>query len=259
MTVAPARVAERYVVLYRRWWKSVVMNSLVQPLGYLLGMGLGVGHLVDRQPSSTETLGGVSYLAFVGPALIASTVMMNAALDALWATMDNFKWSQSFRAMGATSLTSGAIVNGAITWELVRGVVSGGGVAVVLVFFDDTRSWGLVAAVAFGAVASLAFALPVAAWSASRDRPDTFPAIMRFIVMPMFLFGGAFFPVSQLPGWLQPVAYATPLWHATELCRDATLSRLTWSGALGHGAVLGAYAVVGWLLCIRLFARRLAT
>ena len=69
----------------------------------------------------------------------------------------------------------------------------------------------------------LAFAIPIEAWTITRTRDSSFPMIYRFGMIPLFLFSGTFFPITQLPGWLQPVAYATPLWHGVTLCRDLTL------------------------------------
>lgn len=257
---APAlRVAERYVVVYRRAWTTVLANSLVQPLIYLCGMGLGVGQLVDRQSGSVDALGGLSYLAFVGPALLATTVMMSASNDAMWGVMDGFKWSQSFRSMYTAPLSARDIVNGFTVFELARGMLGAGTVGLVLVLFDDTRSWGLIPGVIAAATSGLAITMPLAAFSGRTEQAEVFPAIMRFVIVPMFLFAGAFFPIDQLPGWLRPVAVVTPLWHATELCRGLVVGAIGPGRAALHLVVLAIYAIVGWLWCVRVFTRRLAT
>jgi lipooligosaccharide transport system permease protein len=222
-------------------------------------MGIGVGTLVDQQQSSTDLLGGVSYFAFLAPALIATTAMMVLAQEALWPIMDGFTWSFSFRAMYATPLEPGQIAGGSALWQATRGLLSSAGVAAVLVLFDETRTWALLPAVVFGAMTGLAVSLPLTAWSASRQAGDqSFPAIMRFGIVPMFLFAGAFYPITELPGWLQPVAQVTPLYHGVELCRGAVLHTLGLGAAAVHVAVLGAYWVLGLLASDRVFARRLA-
>ena len=142
-------------------------------------------------------------------------------------------------------------------WHATRGLIVATGVATVLALFPQTRSWGLIPAVVFGVLTAMAFALPLTAWSATRESDQSFPAIMRFAVIPMFLFAGAFYPIEQLPDWLQPVAWATPLFHGVELCRGAVLGTLDVGPGLVHVAVLGAYATVGLLLARRGFARRL--
>ena len=58
--------------------------------------------------------------------------------------------------------------------------------------------------------------------------------IFRFGMIPLFLFSGTFFPVTQLPAWIRPLAYATPLWHGVALCRALSLGTADLAGALGH-------------------------
>ena len=86
-----------------------------------------------------------------------------------------------------------------------------------------------------------------------------FAVLTRFVITPLFLFGGVFYPVSQLPAWLRPVAYATPLYHGVELCRGAVLGTLGVAAAVVHVSVLVAFWLAGFLACRVTFARRLAT
>ena len=69
---------------------------------------------------------------------------------------------------------------------------------------------------------ALAFAAPLTAFAATQETDFRFPVIMRLGVIPLFLFSGTFFPISQLPGWLQPFCWLSPLWHGVQLCRGAT-------------------------------------
>jgi len=65
--------------------------------------------------------------------------------------------------------------------------------------------------------------------------------LFRFGITPLFLFSGTFFPITQLPGWLQPVAYVTPLWHGVSLCRGL---------ALQTGFVVDPWISVGYLAAL---------
>src|SRR5919106_744361 len=110
----------------------------------------------------------------------------------------------------------------------------------------------LAAIAAFGAVNSplgilavpvtvlvgISFAAPIAAWGAYTESDASFVAIFRFLIIPMFLFSGTFFPVSQLPTVLQGIAYVTPLWHGVDLCRQLTLGEVAGSSALAHVGAL---------------------
>lgn len=256
-TPTALRVLESQLVSYRRIWHSHIIGSVVQPLLYLVGMGLGVGALVDRGTDSAVILDGVSYFAFLAPALLATTAMMSGGQGSLWEVLDGFQWGNQYRAMTATPLSPGEVATGVALWHATRVAIGVSGVAIVLLFFDETRSFGLLAALPAAVLTGLAFALPLTAWSASRDDDKSFPAVMRFGLVPMFLFGGAFYPIEQLPGWIQPAAYATPLWHGVQLCRGAVVGGLEaeWVGV--HVAVLMLFAGFGWLASRRSFTTKL--
>jgi lipooligosaccharide transport system permease protein len=256
-TPAPVRVWEKHWALYRRMWRADAAGSLLQPLLYLLGMGIGVGALVDESGRADTMLDGTSYLAFLAPALIATTAMMTCASEALWMLFGGFKWTNDYTAMTATPLRPTDVVGGFALWVSTRSLIGASAVAAVLVLFDDTRSWGLPFAVLAGVLTGLAFALPLGVWTSTRDRELSFAAIMRFGIVPMFLFAGAFFPIDQLPAWSRPLAYVTPLYHGVELCRGAVLGTLGAAAAVGHVAVLVAFAGTGYALCRITFTRRL--
>lgn len=258
MTAASIRVWESHFTLYRTIWRSNVMGAVFQPFLYLLGMGLGVGALVDRRDSSGVVLDGLTYFEFLAPALLATTAMMISAQESLWPVMGGFRWQRTFHAQAATPLSPGEITAGLALWQTTRAVISVAGVAVVLALFPATRSPGLLLAIPFGGLTGVAFAAPITAWSATRERDRSFPSIMRFGIIPLFLFGGAFYPISQLPDWLEPVAKVTPLWHGVQLCRGAVHGRLGLADAAGHTAFLAALALAGWLVARRTFAKRLA-
>lgn len=256
-TPAVVRAWEGHLALYRAVWRSNVAGSFVQPLLYLLGMGLGVGTLVDSGDRGEAVLGGLTYFQFLAPGLVATTAMMVTAGEAMWPVLGGFKWMRSFHAQAATPLTPRQILGGVALWQTTKAFIATTGVTTVLVLFDGTRGWGLLLAVPFGILTGVAFSAPVTAWSASRETDNSFPTINRFVITPLFLFGGAFYPVSQLPDGLEPIARVTPLWHGVELTRAAVHGRLELFPTIGHLAVLVGFTAVGWGLASRSFTRRL--
>jgi lipooligosaccharide transport system permease protein len=105
----------------------------------------------------------------------------------------------------------------------------------------------------------MAFAAPVAAMSASlRSEGQAFNMLFRFVVTPMFLFSGTFYPISQLPEWARVLAHVSPLWHGTELARDAGIGGLSLAAVLGHIAFLLVWLVVGVALARWRFQVRLS-
>ena len=97
------------------------------------------------------------------------------------------------------------------------------------------------------------------AWTATREVDNSFSTIQRFVIVPLFLFGGVLYPIEQLPDWLQTIAKLTPIWHGVELCRDSVNGRLEWDTTLVHVGYLALFALVGWLAATRTFSKRLGT
>lgn len=164
----PMRVYLRDWIYFKRMWWSVVVGSIVQPMMFLLGVGLGVGELVDRGPEAANLLGDTSYFAFYATALLATTSMFVLAQESLWPTMDGFTWSNAHQAMISTPLDATDVVVGKMLHFALRGFITSGGVALVLAVFADTRSIGLIPAALVGMLTGLAFAMPIAAWTATR-------------------------------------------------------------------------------------------
>ncbi len=257
-TPASLRVFEWKLLVYRRVWRSNIVTSFLQPMLYLLAMGLGVGSLINKNPASSQTLGNLPYVAFVAPGLLATTAMMVASIESMWPVIDALMWGRQYEAMSATPIEATDIVASHAMWILFRSGIAAITVAAAMALFPDVRSWGLIAAVPAAMLSGLAFGMPLAAWSVTRTREMSFPVIQRFIITPLFLFGGAFFPLSQLPLVIRWFGYTTPLWHGVELCRAwATGSSLGALAALAHIAYLLLWAAVGMFLMRRLAQRRL--
>lgn len=258
-TPGSLRVAEWNVAFFRRTWRTTITSSLLQPLMYLLGLGVGVGALVDRNDAG-GSLGGASYVGFVAPGLLVTTAMTLGALDSMWPVMAGLKWQRVYHALAATPLGARDIVHGHGVWILIRSLITAGSVGIVLTLFPDTRSWGLPIAVIVAAIVGLAFAMPIMAWSVGFDNDSAFPAIQRFIITPLFLFGGAFYPLSNLPAFVQWIAKAAPLWHGVVIARDVTTggaSDLSLAAVGLHLAYLALWIVVGAIVAERRLTKKL--
>jgi lipooligosaccharide transport system permease protein len=256
-TPGSVRVAVWQATVFRRFWVSNLLASFVQPLLYLLGLGVGVGALVDRTARSTDVLGGASYVSYIAPGLMVSTAMALASAESLWPIMGGFMWNRAYFGISATPLGPADIVGGHALWMFIRCVVTSAAVAVVLVCFPEARSWGLIPSIPVSAFTGVAFAMPLMAFSTPRTVDTGFPAMQRFVIIPLFLFGGAFYPITQLPGWLQAGIKVLPLWHGVELARSFTVGDFDGSATLMHIVVPLCWIVGGTLLAHRYVRRRL--
>lgn len=248
-------VVEGMWTWYRRNWRATVVSSVVQPVLFLLAMGFGLGSQV--QP--TGATGGHAYVVYLAPALLVATSVQIAAFESTYPILSAFKWQQTYLGIAASPITPGQIFAGHLLWVALRLGVSGGAYLVVAALLDTLTGPGVLVSLLVAVLAGLAFSAPVAAYSATLETEgQQFSALFRFVVMPMTLLAGTFFPVSQLPVWVRPVAWLTPLWHGTELSRGAAYGALPLTEAAGHLAYLLVLLGAGTWFGVRTFTRRLA-
>lgn len=238
----------------RRTWRGTVLSALFGPLLYLTAMGLGLGTLVNK---GHQLPGGVPYLDFVAPGVLAATGMQGAFAEATYPVLGSFKWVGNYWAAVNTPLRPRDVMAGHVLWMTLRLTGMTGFFFAVMALFGVVRSpLGLLAWPA-AVLVGVAFALPTAAYVATRHNDQSLSFLFRFVMTPLFLFSGTFFPWRQLPGWAHPIAYATPLWQGTELCRSLTGGTATWGASLVHAAYLLALAALGYFAAIRTYRRRL--
>jgi lipooligosaccharide transport system permease protein len=256
-TPTAVRAFEYHLVAYRRTWRGGVVTTFLNPVMFLAAMGLGLGSFVDE--GGADTLGGVPYLEFLAPGLLAATCMQVATGEATYPVMAGIKWIRTYHAMLATPLGVRDVLRGHLGFIASRLATTAAAFTIVMLLFGAAHSSAVVLGVPAGVLTGMAFATPIFAFSAHSESDTAFASLFRFVVVPMFLFSGTFFPVEQLPALLEPVAYVTPLWHGVALCRHLSLGSGTPLGDLGHAAYLVAWFAAGYALAHRALRRRLVT
>jgi lipooligosaccharide transport system permease protein len=249
-----ARVVEREARVFAKLWRGTVFSSFGTPVLYLSAMGLGLGGIVDAR---NRSVGGLSYLAFVTPGLMAAGAALSTTGESLWPVLSGFKWMRHYHAMSSAVPRPADIYDGVVAWLGCHVALSSTAFLAVAAVLGGVHSAWAPLAVPAAVLGALALAAPLAAFSATQDSDAAFSPIMRLAVFPLFLFSGTFFPVALLPGWGQGLVVLSPLWHAVELCRAATTGRGGWVD-LGHVAALVACIVAGAAWGHRTFARRLS-
>ena len=251
-------VYEHQWLLYVRTWRGSIFGNFAQPVLFLVAMGMGLGSFVDAGTGG-ESLGGVPYLQFLAPALLVSTVMQGSVFEATFPVMAGFHWTRRYHAMFATPLTPYVIAFGQLAWITTRATLVGAIFALVIVLFGAAATPGILLVVPVGALTGLAFAAPIAAFMSTQRDTSAFNSIWRFGITPLFLFSGTFFPISQLPDIIQPLAWALPLWHGVDLARALALGTVLDNPLLhaAHLAILLVGCVGGVLATFVMFRRRL--
>lgn len=253
---AVRRQVPYWATVYRRTWRGSVFSSFVMPVFYVLAMGVLLGGYVDA--GSADLQGAPSYLVFVAPGLLAAQAMQTATGETTWPVMGMVKWNKSYLGMMATPLRVPDLVAAHLAFVAFRVATSGAVFLAVLAAFGVFDSvTGVVGAFLAQLLVGMAFGAVLYGFSAGLQTEAGFALVYRVLVVPLFLFSGAFFPVSNLPGGLEQAAMVTPLWHGVDLARMLTLGAVDPVWALVHVAYLLALVAIGWWWSVRRLTRRL--
>ncbi|PZR64448.1 MAG: ABC transporter [Chloroflexi bacterium] len=254
-SLAPAaRVFLRNWLVYRRIWYRSLFFGFLQPFMFLTAMGVGLGGLLV---ASRAAFGGLDYIHFLGPGLLAATAMQVATFESTYPIMNKIMWGRNYEAMLSTPLGTRHIVLGELGWIGFRLATVAAIFLVVLTIFRITATPIALLAVPVTVLTGWGFSASLIAFTATQRNDLGFSWIFRFVINPLFLFSGTFFPLTQLPAPLQVAAWATPLFHAAELIRGLILNRLDPATAPLHLLYLVVFAAVGVALADRNLARRM--
>lgn len=244
------RVWQREVTLYKRIWPSTLLSTLFDPILYLLAMGFGLGAYISRD------VGGVSYLQFIAPGLVASSIMSAAAYEAAWNSYVRIYHERSYEAMMATPAELEDVVAGEVAWGATRSFIYSIVMLGVLALFGLLDSWWalLIPLVAIlGGVMIMTLGL---AYTVRVKHMDQLTFLFTLGITPMFLFSGVFFPLDGLPLLVQRIAWLSPLYHLIEVVRPLALGNVH-VGLLGHVAWMLGAALLFWGLPVLILRRKL--
>lgn len=251
-------VAEYRIRQMSKWLGAIISVSFGNPIIYLLAIGIGVGSLVDSNTGGNGIY-GVSYITFLAPALLATAAIQAAMDETSFPTLEGFVWNKSFFGMNSTQLTAGQIVNGIMIAAFVRAFLTSAAYLVVLWVFGAVTLAAMPLLFLVASFAGMSFgALMLAATSFVKEDDGFFAIVARFVVAPMFLFSGTFYPLEQMPIFLQWIGWISPLWHSTNFARSVSFG-LEVPGWLMivHAAFLVTSLVAGMIIARRQFASRL--
>jgi lipooligosaccharide transport system permease protein len=248
------RMIQRNLMVYKHAW-MVIFSGFFEPVFYLLSIGVGLGGMIGL-------VDGIPYSAFVVPGLLASSCMNGAITDGFFNIWFKLHHEKTYDGILATPMRVADIAFGEMLWAVTRGslyaatfivVVS---IVGVLLGRPMILSPWVVLAIPAALLASASFsALALCATTFVRKIQD-FDTVMGLAVLPMFLFCGAFFPISQLPGAVQWLIGLLPLYNAIEILRALTTGRIEWR-ILGHVAYLIAVGVTAFAIAMRRLERSL--
>ncbi len=257
-TFLAPRLVDYWLTVAKRTWKGTVVSSFVVPFLYIVAMGVLLGGFVHAGPAKLD--GATSYLAFVAPGMVAAQSMTTVFGEVTYPVMGMIKWHRVYYSMIATPLSVRDVVLAQLGFIAFRvGLVAAVFMSVMGAFGVFSSVWGVLVAWLVQVLIGIAFAAPIFGFSAGLKDESAFSLIFRLGMIPLFLFSGAFFPVSNLGPALEWFARLTPLWHGVDLTRMLVLGNLDGTTALVHVGYLLGLACLGTWWAVHRLTRRLIT
>jgi lipooligosaccharide transport system permease protein len=235
-------VLVREVVNFSSFWRSSTFSSTVEPTIYLLAFGFGFGSLVS-------TVGGFSYVEFVGTGTVATAVLFSSAFPAMFGTFVKYQFQRTYDAILAAPVDTEELVTAEALWIATRAGVYGCVPMLVAMAFGLDPSWGMLTVPLIAWLAGFGwagFGIMVAGFASSFEN---FNYVVSAVLTPLFLVAGTFFPIDTLPTWAQMLAQLNPLYHCVELVRDAVFGFEGWADLVHVGALV-AFGLIMWRIAI---------
>lgn len=251
-------VAEHRFRVMRSYLQTVLLTGIGNPLVYLFAMGVGLAGLVDAN-LGPDAVDGVGYLVFVAPALLCTAAITVATEEFTYPIMLGFKWNPVFFGMNASPLRPGQIIDGIVISVLARMLLTCALYYVFIALFGAVPNPAGWVSVFVAVLTGAAFGAIVMGYTSTlTEDTGQLAMVMRFVVLPMTLFSGTFFPLSQLPVFLQWIGWLSPLWHGTELARVFSYgyAEPIWLTVV-HVVYLVVLFAAGWAWARRVAVRRL--
>lgn len=239
-------------VVFRLWFVELV-PPILGPLMVITALGLGLGVFVELD-------GGEDYIEFLTPGILALFPMLWAMFDCGWGAFGRMNMQGVYDAVIATPLNVEDVIAGEIFWGATRGAFQAVHILIAAAFFTPT--YGLIDSptallvVPFSLLYGVLFGAIAMSYTSIAPSMSAYNFLWAFIINPMFWFGGAFFPLAELPEGLQILAQFIPLTHVVEVNRALIEGQLEWRHLANFAAVAGM-AAAAFSLAIRSMRRRL--
>jgi lipooligosaccharide transport system permease protein len=250
-------VAETRIRSMLKWWQALIAFGFGNPVLYLLSVGIGIGSLVDQEAAF---LGGQSYLTFLAPALLITAGIQGAMEEVTFPTLEGFFWERTFYAMNSTAITGRQIVDGVMLASAARCFLQVLLYELVLLAFGAVTLASFLPLLLVSVIAGVTFASVMLGVTAYLKNDDGFLAIIgRFIITPMFMFSGTYYPLESLPPYLQWIGWISPVWHGTDVGRALSYGQpVAGSTMIIHLLYFVVIAAIGLFIAYPKFANKLA-
>ncbi len=244
-----AQVWRRNSLVWRRLLGPSLVINFGEPFLYLLGLGYGLGLFIGNMMD-------MPYLTFLASGVLASSAMNTASFEAMFSVYTRMVPQRTYEAILATPVEIQDVLAGEMFWCATKCLINGTAILIVATLLGAVHDWHALFAIPVIFLTGLCFAGPAMIMTARAQGYDFFNYYVTLLLTPMFILSGVFYPVSSLPPALQVLVQWLPLSHAVDLLRPLVSGQPLSDVAL-HLVVLASYALVGYVIAVRLVRRRL--
>ncbi len=249
-----ASVTERNIATLKPAYWGVVISGFLEPVLYLLSIGVGVGALVGELPLPDGRV--VPYAVFVAPAMLAASAMTGALSETTFNFFAKMKYIKLYDGILATPVRPFEIALGELAWAMIRGNVYAAAFLALMVLMELTSVGRALAAFPATVLVGFAFGAVGMALSTFMRSWQDFD-LMASAQFTLFLFSGTFVPAQAYPAWLRWLVEVTPLYRSVDLIRGISTGSVGWLQVLDVLYLLALLAVglliagrrMGKLLC----------
>jgi len=241
----------RNLISYKRFIFTTFLVSLGQPFFYLITFGIGMGAYMGA-------FGGKSYLYFLVPGVLISSVMMSSAFECMYGTFVKMIHEHLYDSLIATPVSAEDSIAGDIAWGTFRGLVSGVLMLVVAIMMGvfPVSIVNLILLLILMVFVGVLFASLSMIVTAFAPNFDFFSYYSELVLTPMLFFSGVFFPLDKFPAWMKVFAQFMPLTHAVNISRAIFLGTYSRELILNF-LILFVMEVIAFYAGIKLMKRRL--
>ncbi len=236
----------RHMRQYVRYWVSNALPPFLEPIIFLVGIGVGLGKYID-------SMDGLPYIAYLSVGLLITVSMFTAAFECTYATFYRLKFDKVYALMLAAPLRAHNLLLGEILWASSKGFFFSTSVLIVMLFAGILGpTWTIFLAPFIGFLNAAMFAVLGHLVTSFVKTMSHFSFLFSGLLSPMFFFSGAVFPVENLPPAFQMVSEVVPLTHSVRLMRHLANQSFTMMQLWDIGYIILFIVIIGFFSTRRL-------
>ena len=238
----------RNLLVWRKLAVPSVIGNIAEPLITLVAFGYGLGSLVGK-------IDDRPYIQFLASGSIVVSAALAATFEALYSAYSRMQMQKTWDSIMNAPIALDDIVFAEMLWAAFKSLFSVAAIMIVIWVLGISREPSMLLALPLLGFVGITFASVALIFNALAKGYDFFTYYFTLVITPMTFLSGVYFPIEQMPTWLQAVAQVLPLTAAVELVRPLILGTPMaefWRPL----AVLAGYAAGGYYLALVLTRRR---